>query len=196
MHLGRKWKYKKKMIVKYKFWLLWCVVLLISCNTQESNRNSLQVMSYTIDKFSIPIPPPPPVNSSIIEVPQAVIDSLFAVRFRVAVLETFLDFTEKDWSLVPQNFRDCTLATNPKEFVLKVPKRMSKRHQVSFQQKPFDYEQIDMSYTFSRFYFNASYSKVVYWVTFNRDPYNGNALLFGLEKVNGKWQKVFSERRY
>ncbi|MCV6630418.1 MAG: hypothetical protein OIF50_11250 [Flavobacteriaceae bacterium] len=184
------------MIVKYKFWLLWCVVLLISCNTQESNRNSLQVMSYTIDKFSIPIPPPPPVNSSIIEVPQAVIDSLFAVRFRVAVLETFLDFTEKDWSLVPQNFRDCTLATNPKEFVLKVPKRMSKRHQVSFQQKPFDYEQIDMSYTFSRFYFNASYSKVVYWVTFNRDPYNGNALLFGLEKVNGKWQKVFSERRY
>ncbi|MCE2613912.1 hypothetical protein LVD13_13110 [Flavobacteriaceae bacterium D16] len=152
-----------------------------------------------VDKFSLPLPPPPPLDSKDTVIPERIIDSLREVKMTVAVhprMGRYLD--SRGMKEIPQEFKtfiDTTLHNNyintVKDFYSK------KRHTIVLAdtlelKKSYDFDDFDMLFSFSRIWYNTEKTKAVFELGVSRSRLWGSATIFCLEKEKESWHVVKS----
>lgn len=173
--------------------------IVVQCHSQELSPDDKRIIALMVDKFSLPLPPPPPLDSKDTVIPERVLDSLRQIKMIVAVhprMGRHLD--SRGMKEIPQDYISFIDTTLHNKYISSVKDIYSKkRHTIVLAdtielKKSYDFDEFDMLFTFSRIWYNSEKTKAVFEVGVSRSRLAGFATIFCLEKDQNNWYAVES----
>ena len=182
------------------FVLLFFVLLIISCKNNTNDENINEIISLMIDKRAFPLPPPPPINDTTTVLNKRTRDSLLQVKLKVVLYPTLNGFTDSQFKkIIPSKYRNILERQN------NISKRITldgifseKGHQIMLAdtiqlKKSKDFENFDLLFWFSNFYYSKDKRKVFFELGISRSRLAGSSTCYILKKENDKWQIEYSK---
>ena len=182
--------------------IIFFVLLIFSCKNRANEENVNDIISLMIDKRAFPLPPPPAINDTITTViNKRVRDSLLQVKLKVALYPTLYDFSSDEIkAIIPKQYKGIIEMKGINSKKIKLDKLLftEKGHEIMLAdttqiKKSRDFENFDLLFWFSNFYYSKDKEKVFFGLGISRSKLDSNGVLYILKKENSKWQIEYSE---
>jgi hypothetical protein len=172
---------------------------VIQCDSQELSPDDKKIIALMVDKFSLPLPPPPPLDSKDSVIPERIIDSLREVKMTIAIHPKMgSEINQSRMKEIPPEFKILVDTTFSIKYISSVKDIYSnKRHAIVLAdtlelKKSYDFDDFDMLFSFSRIWYNTEKTKAVFELGVSRSRLWGFAMIFCLEKEKESWHLVKS----
>ena len=185
------------------FLILFTIILNYSCDSNKSTDEIKEIHNIAIDNTVVPLPPPPPPKPGEKPgIPQQVLDSINAIKLKIAVSNIIDLHDKKSFNISNyQNYNEAekNLIGNKNQTLDKKNWSTNKGHDISvinFQEV--DKKELFKNYnalvSFSNVGFNSAKDKAVVIIGVSYGAkLSGTVILYLMEKVNSIW-KIKHER--
>ncbi|NJX16586.1 hypothetical protein [Tamlana crocina] len=169
-----------------------------SCNYQKSSQELEDIYNLVIDKTVKPLPPPPPKPGDNSSMSQKLRDSLRSIKLNIAIsnrleLYNIQSFNISDYKNY-QSAKENLIANNNEILMMKNWLKTDKGHKIKvISEKESNKKELFKKYraiiSLSNIGFNQAKNKAITIVRVSYAPkLSGTAILYLLEKINGKWK--------